>query len=158
MTGQPGQARPTHYSGILMRSRLEADYARMLDRSPQVTSWKYEPACFAGPAGQWLPDFWFTASHIQRQCYVEVKPMSWLRPRAGERVGDHLLRLDELLGRMAMAWLTDPDLSLFLHFHEYGASAAYASVYSHGQDMGWFCANCPFITRWALPLTGPGAP
>ena len=48
-------ARRTVYKGIEMRYRLEADYASALDRDDQP--WKYEPKCFAGPDGQWLPDF-----------------------------------------------------------------------------------------------------
>ena len=61
------QARPTLYNGIQMRSRLEADYASCLDRGG--IDWKYEPTCFAGPDGQWLPDF-----KTKPGGYIEVKP------------------------------------------------------------------------------------
>ena len=60
------QARPTLYKGIRMRSRLEADYASSLDR--RGIDWQYEPTCFGGPDGQWLPDFKTGTGH-----YVEVK-------------------------------------------------------------------------------------
>ena len=55
MTAMTMKARPTTYSGIKMRSRLEALFAEELDR--WGIGWTYEPECFAGPDGQYLPDF-----------------------------------------------------------------------------------------------------
>lgn len=77
MKGSRGQGpnsrepRTTIYRGIAMRSRLEALVAAYLDRHGFV--WQYEPVCFAGMQGQYLPDF-----RIQRSdnadVYLEVKP------------------------------------------------------------------------------------
>ena len=109
---QPGghKGRPTVYKGIEMRSRLEADYAAHLDRSG--VKWEYEPTCFAGPKGQWLPDF----RHHKRirfnkedglpdefiPVYTEIKPVSFVDrliypfhpdwDRSTARVGDILSR------------------------------------------------------------------
>jgi hypothetical protein len=62
-------ARPTIYKGTQMRSRLEADYAGFLDRVG--ADWSYEPTCFAGPSGQWLPDF---LERGQFDVFTELKP------------------------------------------------------------------------------------
>jgi hypothetical protein len=70
-------ARPTLYSGVQMRSRLEASFAAHLDELG--FSWEYEPICFASRKGQWLPDFKCVGVDIlgeRRTCYFEVKPHS----------------------------------------------------------------------------------
>ena len=64
-------ARPTIYRGIQMRSRLEAHVARWLDTHPSFLPWEYEPTCFAGIAGQYLPDF--VLHHRNFDSYIEVK-------------------------------------------------------------------------------------
>lgn len=145
MTEASTRARPTLYKGIRMRSRLEADYARYLDAGPG--EWKYEPVCFAGPAGQWLPDFWFSCEKIP-SAYVEVKPLAWLSPLAGETERDHQLRIDELLLRMTMAWHSEPDATLFLHFHEYGASRPTSALVAHGRKDPWFLAHGGVMSIW----------
>lgn len=70
------KARPTVYKGIKMRSRLEAGFAQWLD-SMEV-NWDYEPSAFAGPQGQYLPDFRMRNINVCGQpdvtVYVEVKP------------------------------------------------------------------------------------
>ena len=66
------KARTTMYKGIKMRSRLEADFAAFLDQSD--ADWDYEPFCFAGPDGQWLPDFLVILNG--HRIYIEVKPES----------------------------------------------------------------------------------
>lgn len=74
------KARPTIYKGIHMRSRLEARFAGFLDESK--FRWQYEPRCFAGSGGQYLPDFLLHhvlvgldgAPPAHRSVYVEVKP------------------------------------------------------------------------------------
>jgi hypothetical protein len=89
------KARPTLYKGIRMRSRLEADFAAFLDNTG--AEWEYEPTCFAGPGGQWLPDF-----RVRRDgynVYFEVKPDSL-------EIEDDVI--DPILERMKVAWLTDP--------------------------------------------------
>lgn len=69
------KGRPTQYRGILMRSRLEADYAQYLDSLDGV-EWEYEPedGMFAGPTGQWLADFWVKGP--SGEWWVELKPDS----------------------------------------------------------------------------------
>lgn len=61
---------PTEYRGVQMRSKLEADFARHLDR--KGIEWTYEPAIF-GPRGSgYLPDFLLNAN--VEPAYVELKP------------------------------------------------------------------------------------
>lgn len=72
--------RRTTYQGIEMRSRLEAGFAQWLDSI--VCRWQYEPQAFAGPDGQYLPDFllermqppWAANEDELRRAYVEIKP------------------------------------------------------------------------------------
>jgi hypothetical protein len=100
------KSRATTYRGIKMRSRLEADYAGHLDREG-VYSWGYEPECFAGPGGQWLPDFGLTGGVIGGRTYVEVKPES-------------LQDIDPVLRQMEVAWLSEPAAGLRLVLWRYG--------------------------------------
>lgn len=99
------KARPTLYKGIQMRSRLEADFAAFLDRNG--AEWQYEPTCFAGPDGQWLPDFCVLSG--ESLIYFEVKPESLGRDQ-----------IDPTLERMAVAWLTDPAAILQLVIWSFG--------------------------------------
>lgn len=67
------QARPTMYAGTLMRSRLEASFAQDMDK--RRWNWEYEPICFAGANGQYLPDFRILFDDRPGSgFYVEVKP------------------------------------------------------------------------------------
>jgi hypothetical protein len=52
--------RPTSYDGILMRSRLEAEFAGFLDETEQP--WLYEERAYATRRGVYLPDF--TVPHV----------------------------------------------------------------------------------------------
>jgi len=86
----------TEYRGILMRSRLEADFARHLDdlRIP----WRYEPTIF-GPVGEgYKPDFQLMRRGEHH--YVEVKP----------RLAD----VGEAERRMEIIWETYPDAVLIV--------------------------------------------
>lgn len=111
------RGRPTLYKGIRMRSRLEADYAAYLDDGG--TEWEYEPECFGGPGGQWLPDFRTRKSSLQRWLYIELKPSSLIT--AGEDpddfVGD---RINAVLRKMEIALASDPDACLQLVIWEWG--------------------------------------
>lgn len=106
-------ARPTTYKGIQMRSRLEADYASALDRDGE--SWEYEPKCFGGPDGQWLPDFRVGTLGT----YTEVKPAS-LIVWDTEGLLEVYDRVDKILQQMAVAWLSEPEAPLQLVLWEYG--------------------------------------
>lgn len=67
------KARPTSYAGVMMRSRLEAAFAQFLDA--RKWNWEYEPLCFAGPDGQYLPDFRILFDEKPDSgIYVEIKP------------------------------------------------------------------------------------
>jgi hypothetical protein len=114
------KARPTLYKGIQMRSRLEADYAAGLDR--QGISWEYEPDCFAGPDGQWLPDFraqtFVDGRHVTH--LLEIKPAYQLKLGDGEGQADVTGRVDAILERMKVAWLSQPDVTLQLAFCTFG--------------------------------------
>ena len=120
--------RPTMYRGIRMRSRLEADYAAFLDRAcPILTAkWEYEPICFAGRQGQYLPDFRITLSTGQAR-YDEVKPASLADdPDAVFAAG----------ARMAVIWETDPKAWIFLQFWRYGVGLT-AGLSCLGVDADW---------------------
>lgn len=114
------KARPTLYKGIQMRSRLEADYASSLDRAGR--SWKYEPTCFASEGAQWLPDFQASFGDVDTSTYVEVKPSGIMREL--EAQGGHAFEqyADEILTRMSVAWLSEPEAVLMLVFWTYGAT------------------------------------
>lgn len=61
------------YAGVLMRSRLEASFAQDMD--DRRWNWEYEPICFAGPDGQYLPDFRILFDEKPGSgIYIEVKP------------------------------------------------------------------------------------
>ncbi len=71
-------ARPTYYRGVLMRSRLEADFAAWLDGPGGQgllggAPWSYESACFADENGQYLPDF-VCREHPDGPLFIELKP------------------------------------------------------------------------------------
>lgn len=106
------KARETVYCGIRMRSRTEALYAAWLDEHGGYgDTWTYEPTCFAGPEGQWLPDFGFTEAGL-RPVYVEVKPSGPLN--AADLDGFHA-QVDPVLRQMQIAWLSEPDAVLVLN-------------------------------------------
>ena len=113
------KARPTTYKGIQMRSRLEADYAAALDRAER--RWEYEPTCFAGENAQWLPDFRASFGETSTDAYVEVKPAGVMHDL--EAKGGHAFEqyADEILTKMSVAWLSEPDTPLMLVFWTYGA-------------------------------------
>lgn len=141
-------ARPTVYKGIQMRSRLEADYASALDRDGET--WKYEPTCFAGPDGQWLPDFKVGIDGT----YIELKPaylIVWDTPQV-DGVWD---RVDEILQRMTVAWLSEPEATLQLVFWTYGAEQVNAplSIMSSGGGRPWLAYTPSTLD---VPLLWPG--
>jgi hypothetical protein len=85
----------TEYRGVVMRSRLETDFARHLDA--QGIPWRYEPSLF-GPKGRgYLPDFEVRAD---APTFVEVKPRLRDVPAAQKR--------------MAVVWRTHPDAVLIV--------------------------------------------
>lgn len=89
--------RRTEYGGVLMRSRLEADFARHLDGLRVV--WRYEPAIY-GPRGQgYLPDFELLQPD-RPPTFVEVKPTAREVPGAKRK--------------MAVIWRTHPDAVLIV--------------------------------------------
>ncbi len=119
------KGRPTLYRGIQMRSRLEADFAAYLDARSAAGDvgyaggWEYEPTCFAGPQGQWLPDFRIGPPGA---CwYVELKPLSLLRDQPDYSPYD---AIDEILRKMEIARLSEPKCSLSLVFWEWGKADA----------------------------------
>jgi hypothetical protein len=70
------QPRITVYRGIEMRSRLEALAAAYLDR--HGFAWEYEPICFAGMGGQYLPDFRVIRPE-KANVYLEIKELRSFR-------------------------------------------------------------------------------
>jgi hypothetical protein len=50
-------ARKTLHNGTVMRSRLEASFAALLDGIVGPDNYEYEPFCFSSSLFQWLPDF-----------------------------------------------------------------------------------------------------
>jgi hypothetical protein len=128
------QARRTTYRGIEMRSRLEADYAAWMDRKGR--RWSYEPQCFAGPEGQYLPDFCSPIHQADDPAddlgvvYIEVKPY--------RDDGEDPDEIDKVLRSMEIILLSEPDAFLELHFWSYGASAPLRKLYRVGDDGIWF--------------------
>jgi hypothetical protein len=104
-------SRPTLYKGILMRSRLEADYARHLDQERDPLPWLYEPQCFASERGQYLPDFQIDPD--TQPWYVEVKPF-----------GLTVAQIDQALDRMTILWSSNPNAMLELVLWRYQADEA----------------------------------
>jgi hypothetical protein len=133
------QARPTLYKGIQMRSRLEADYAAFMDQAGW--GWKYEPIVFAGPSGQWLPDFeLWPESRVPS--YVELKPESWLQEDA---------RVAQTLDRMEIAWLSEPKAVLYLVFWRYGCRSPepFCWIFSMNEcDGGWRPGAFERVSKW----------
>lgn len=127
-----------------MRSRLEADYAAHLDR--QGWKWEYEPIVFAGPKGQWLPDFKLLQpiEETMQPIYVELKPSSFLE---GGVYTQRIAKVDELLARMAMAWLSEPGAAIQLVFWEWGAEHSSGTV-TGAPGLPWTCSRLPFATIW----------
>ncbi len=141
-------ARPTVYKGIQMRSRLEADYASALDRDGE--KWEYEPTCFAGPDGQWLPDFRIGHDGI----YVEVKPAYLIEWDTPDLDGVYE-RVDKVLRRMTVAWLSEPQAPLQLVFWSYGREQIGAPLVILGtpRSPGWFAYTPSTLD---VPMLWPG--
>jgi hypothetical protein len=141
-------ARPTTYKGIKMRSRLEADYASALDRDGET--WEYEPQCFGGPDGQWLPDFRVGLEGS----LVEIKPAYLLEWDTKEIFGVYD-RVDKILQRMTVAWLSEPDAILNLIFWAYGKEQVEAPLSIEGSKRhpAWL-AYVPSMLD--VPLVWPG--
>lgn len=118
--------RPTIYRGIQMRSRLEADYAASLDQTGDA--WEYEPQCFAGPDGQWLPDF--RVGKPGDYIYIELKPTSILQEGSYNAV-------DKILHQMEIALLSEPKCSLRLQFWEWGKASGRAAIWSDPPHSLW---------------------
>lgn len=129
--------RPTTYAGIKMRSRLEADYAQWLDQ--HGVKWEYEPTCFAGPAGQWLPDFKDVDGRTTE--YTEVKPREVYDERTHD---DAWVALSEIMRRMEVAWLSEPDALLSLVLWEYRGKGF--TVFRAWLDTGWEVSLTPVLS------------
>lgn len=142
------KARPTTYKGIQMRSRLEADYAAALDRDGE--KWEYEPTCFAGPDGQWLPDFRIGHDSI----YTELKPAHLIAWDTREPLGVYE-RIDKILQQMTVTWLSEPEATLRLVFWSYGCEQMEAPLVIMGSQLGprWL-AYMP--STLDLPMLWPG--
>lgn len=142
-------ARPTLYKGIRMRSRLEADYASHLDR--QALPWEYEPTCFGGPDGQWLPDFRVftnTKSGLDFEEFLELKPLGWI-----EGDWDVNGKIDPLLRRMTVVWDSRPEAALRLVFWEYEAKEPLLEIFSLARGNPWMVvepkSRYPFPHIWS---------
>lgn len=117
--------RPTTYSGVKMRSRLEAAWAEQFDAFGW--DWEYEPECFAAAAaGQYLPDFRVTIPGSNADpLYVEVKPHYWITPEHwgfkgftedthGETWNPAVKALDDEIYRMAGAISANAPMAMFV--------------------------------------------
>lgn len=113
--------RRTEYRGVMMRSRIEADFAHHLDSQRIV--WRHEPAIF-GPRGEgYLPDFALLREDGPH--FVEVK--STLR------------EVPEAERRMAVIWDSLPDAVLIVACAE--QSRWFASS-ARGEWITW-------VERWS---------
>jgi hypothetical protein len=91
----------TEYNGILMRSKLEADYAAALDRIG--ADWEYEPRYFGEKGNRWLVDF------LVNGVWTELKPAGSFGPAA----------ISAQLRRIAVVWEEDPDATVRLTLWQY---------------------------------------
>jgi hypothetical protein len=146
------KGRPTLYKGIQMRSRLEADFAAYLDVK-HPGRWEYEPTCFAGPQGQWLPDFRIGAPGTG--AYVEVKPLSLLRDQPGYSPYD---AIDKILRKMEIARLSEPECSLDLVFWEWGNASTAAGTESWKTTAGTWIASHGVGGAWRYFHAGTSLP
>jgi hypothetical protein len=101
-------ARTTIYSGIKMRSRIEARFAAYLDRLG--VPWQYEPEAFASRDGQYLPDFMVSAGNAP-PIVIEVKPWTARDDPAG-----FLATVETTMERMEIVRASIPDAVLILAF------------------------------------------
>ena len=133
------KAIPTEYRGILMRSRLEASFARALDRAG--VSWVYEPRCFEGPEGRWLADF-----NTDRYGYVELKPFGPIgSPGRGRQ-----MMIEQQMARMSVARRTEPGAVLTMIFWEYGLTLAEIPLLLQNRQGVWSIKtlrSCRFPVR-----------
>lgn len=91
MSGIP-EAEPTVYDGIQMRSKLEAEWASVLDF--YGIDWAYEPEVFRLASGAlYLPDFWLP----ELGTFLEVKgigiPRLWKAEQFAEEVNAEMIVL-----------------------------------------------------------------
>lgn len=110
----------TEYRGVTMRSRLEADFARYLDRQGIV--WRYEPAIYGAPGQGYLPDFQLLREDGHH--FVEVKPT--------------LQEVAAAKRRMAVIWGTHPDAVLIVACAE---SSRFFAAVAGGEWVTW-------LDRW----------
>lgn len=129
------RGRPTLYNGVRMRSRLEADFAAYLDQI--AGHWRYEPECFAGQSGQWLPDFGWTHTLAgDLATFTELKPSAPVEKLIARDHDGYLAHVDALLGQMEVAWASRPEVTLELVFWHYGGTT-YRRVWSPSAGHPW---------------------
>lgn len=135
------KAHPTHYDGILFRSRLEARWAAFFDRI--AWHWKYEPIDFSG----WTPDFWVKihCRHNQGECfdhviYAEVKPFEDVETFKQHPAYNLAYRYDnkEKLNVEAVGLLgLDPSVSLFSMVHGDGGGGYTIPSFAPYWEQSW---------------------
>lgn len=101
---------PTEYSGIQMRSRSEARFAKWCD--DHNLKWIYEPEGFASGAHAYLPDFLLP----EIRCFVEVKPAVF--------IGEISRMLPIVANRETFSWTflvvaMEPDIRPLLFWEEW---------------------------------------
>jgi hypothetical protein len=143
------KARPTLYRGIRMRSRLEAHVARWLDTHPDSRPWEYEPTCFAGIIGQYLPDF--VIHHPTFDSYIEVKPLT---------VGEE--ELEDTKRCMPVIWESQPRALLAIQLWDQRWEPPRLSISLHCShqrpDRDWSVNVLPWVVggRERFVYAGPG--
>ncbi len=142
-----GQARPTMYRGVAMRSRTEAQFAAVyLDDWFKLDGcWEYEPRAFQSRDGrQVLPDFAARPGCCERHqrgrwLYIEVK-----HHQLGAAEVDHAMDLLEIV------WESEPSAVLWLVLWDWSRQQplqAYMSTSSDKLPGG--------ITAWEAIYTNP---
>jgi hypothetical protein len=147
-------SRATTYRGTVMRSRLEASYAQWLDE--HEATWAYEPTCYAGPTGQWLPDFviekvdvhHFRPNSGRQDVAVEVKPYSWaLLNEPGIP--------DLLAGWAEIVWATTLGMVVMLEAEGYPPLAAFPASDRRAivRPARWFSRDRTLVlSQWMSPV------
>jgi hypothetical protein len=107
-------ALPTTYRRIVFRSRLEAQWAAMLDRL--AWDWEYEPFPLGDDGLYWLPDFAICGRN-RDPVFAEVKPTFKPVPELFARISRAAPRSDLLVlgiapfvhdGAPAIGWCNEP--------------------------------------------------
>jgi len=157
---------PTVYSGVQMRSRMEARFAKWCD--DHKMKWQYEPEGYVCNGQAYLPDFYLP----EIMCFVEVKPIAFIHEakkmeamaNASEMWNHDFLVVDMSDGFTPIKWFErgDDPMGKSVHFGEdvlvnWCRKCLSMVLVGYG---GWDCRRCgeydgnSHLIAWIDPHTG----